>query len=336
MSAIYTTTPLLRQVFNKLNAPQVFVKYESFQPSGSFKIRGIGNLISKKAKAIRESSKKEPMVFSSSGGNAGLAAAVASQRLGIACTVVIPMTTKDRMADKIRSCNANVIVKGSHWKEADTRLKEIIAGNYEKSDFEPVYVHPFDDPILWEGHATIVDEIVDTLNDQNIPLQRIKGIVCSVGGGGLYNGIIQGLEKRSLADKIPIIAVETRGCHVLNASLQNEKLIRFDKVSSVATSLCSSYISAETFHCARKYGSKSVVLEDKDVLQTCLKFADGFNMITEPACGASIHLGYNPKIVESALGQKLSGEDIIIVVACGGSSTTMADLQANMQSISNL
>ncbi|CCD22172.1 L-serine/L-threonine ammonia-lyase CHA1 NDAI_0A00120 [Naumovozyma dairenensis CBS 421] len=339
MSVVYNKTPLLRQFFQNSVAkssatasvtatPQFFVKYECLQPSGSFKSRGIGNLILKSAMNINKIGQKTPQVFASSGGNAGFAAATACQRLSLPCTVVVPTATKQRMVEKIKSTGANVIINGAHWKEADMFLKNSIMNKIDTNHIEPIYVHPFDNPLIWEGHATMVDEIMDSLNDQNIPINKVKGIVCSVGGGGLYNGIIQGLQKYNLADKIPIVGVETKGCHVFNTSLKLNKQIEFSKITSIATSLGTANISKKTFEYAQKYKTRSVVIEDKNVIETCLKYTQDYNMVVEPACGASIHLAYHTDILEKSLGHKLNSDDIILVIACGGSSNTTHDLES--------
>lgn len=333
MTGVYSKTPLLRQIFPGKNIPQIFLKYESLQPSCSFKIRGIGNLIFQNASRIQKGGKKSPQVFSSSGGNAGFAAATASQRLSLPCTVVVPKTTKPRMVEKIRNTGANVIVEGNHWKEADTYLKSVIMENIDKSSFEPIYVHPFDDPVIWEGHSTMVDEILQTLEEQQITTDNVKGIVCSVGGGGLYNGIIRGLEKHQLANKIPVIAVETIGCNVLNASLKEGKEVIFDKVTSVATSLGSTAVSRKTFEYAQKYNTKSVTVDDVSVVETCLRYAKDFNMIAEPAMGASLHMAYNTKLLEQALGHKFTSKDVVIVIACGGSSSTVQELEKTLEKL---
>ncbi|KAL3234234.1 Catabolic L-serine/threonine dehydratase [Nakaseomyces bracarensis] len=329
--SIYNRTPLIRQVFPSL--PQMYLKHECFQPGGSFKSRGIGNLIMKQSQRILNGKGgKKPMVFASSGGNAGLAAATASKQLNLPCTVVIPVATKQRMADKIRATGANVIVSGNHWKEADNYLKTNILNQLETlgQNVEPIYVHPFDNPEIWEGHASMVDEIVEDFTKNQIPLNKIKGIVCSVGGGGLYNGIIQGLEKYNLADKIPLVGVETRGCHVFNTSLMLDRVVSFKKITSIATSLGTANISKEAFNYAKKYGTKSVVLDDIDVIKTCLRYTQDFNMVIEPACGASLHLAYNTDILENALEQKLTADDIVVMIACGGSSTTIQDLEETL------
>ena len=333
--SVYNKTPLIRQIFPSI--PQMYLKHECFQPSGSFKSRGIGHLISKQSQRILGNGLgKKPMVFASSGGNAGLAAATAAKFLNLPCTVVIPTATKQRMADKIRATGANVIVSGNFWKEADNYLKDNILSKLEElhKNVEPIYVHPFDNPDIWEGHASMVDEIVEDFKNKMIPLNKIKAIVCSVGGGGLYNGIIQGLEKYNLADKIPIVGVETKGCHVFNTSLRMNKVVSFKKITSIATSLGTADISTEAFKYAKRYGTKSVVLSDQDVVKTCLRYTHDFNMVIEPACGAAVHLAYHTEILEKELGTKLNADDIVLVVACGGSSNTVEDMESILQRLS--
>lgn len=333
MSIVYNKTPLLRQFFPGKASAQFFLKYECLQPSGSFKSRGIGNLIMKSAIRIQKDGKRSPQVFASSGGNAGFAAATACQRLSLPCTVVVPTATKKRMVDKIRNTGAQVIVSGAYWKEADTFLKTNVMNKIDSQVIEPIYVHPFDNPDIWEGHSSMIDEIVQDLKSQHISVNKVKGIVCSVGGGGLYNGIIQGLERHGLADRIPIVGVETNGCHVFNTSLKIGQPVQFKKITSIATSLGTAVISNQTFEYARKYNTRSVVIEDKDVIETCLKYTHQFNMVIEPACGATLHLGYNTKILENALGSKLAADDIVIIIACGGSSNTIKDLEEALDSM---
>ncbi|CAR29075.1 ZYRO0F18524p [Zygosaccharomyces rouxii] len=325
MNNWYYKTPLLRQILNwktTTELPQIFIKYENLQPGGSFKSRGIGNLISLKS----ENGLVKSHVLSSSGGNAGLAAAIASKQMELPCTVVVPTSTKQRMVQKIKNSGAEVIIRGSHWKEADNYLQQNYIQSFRNDGTsKPLYVHPFDDPKVWEGHSTMVHEIIDNLREQNISVENVRGIVCSVGGGGLFNGIIKGLEDHGLADKIPVIAVETYGCNVLNASLNAGRPVMLDKITSLATSLGSTYIPQGVFENAVRYGAKSLVLEDKDVIETCLRYVSDFGQIVEPACGASLHIGYHPELLENFLGG-FSKDDIIVIIACGGSTTTFKDL----------
>lgn len=161
----------------------------------------------------------------------------------------------------------------------------------------------------------------------------MKGIICSVGGGGLYNGIIRGLEKHRLADKIPVIAVEPIEYNVLNVSLKEGKEVIFEKITSVATSLGSTAVSRKTFEYARKYNTKSVTVDDVSVVETCLRYAKDFNMIAEPAMGASLHMAYNKDLLEEILGHKLTPDDAIVVIACGGSSSTIPELEKTLDKL---
>ncbi|CUS24241.1 LAQU0S15e00122g1_1 [Lachancea quebecensis] len=331
MQPAFVKTPLLSHYFtasskNVPYLPQFLLKAEFLQPSGSFKSRGIGHLITRQVSKIRSKGCRFPHVFASSGGNAGLAAAITSKNLSVPCDVVVPRSTSDRMVEKIRNFGADVHVYGRNWKEADTFLKEKIMFGSSPSKTQEIYVHPFDHPLIWEGHSSIVDEIIDSLEEQKIDLENVKAIVCSVGGGGLYNGIIEGLSRHKLAHKIPIVGVESKGCEVFSRSLKLGKLIEFDDITSIATSIGTNSISKKTLENAIRYHTKSIVLTDQEIISTCLKFADETNIIPEPACGASLHIGYHPNLLYQTLGLKPFPEDIIIMVGCGGSTTSYEDL----------
>ncbi|SCW03823.1 LAFE_0G18998g1_1 [Lachancea fermentati] len=332
----YEKTPLLHRNFgHRSRGPQFLMKCEFLQPAGSFKIRGISHLI--KTSRIEASVKRnaEFAVVSSSGGNAGLAAAVASKIQAVPCSVVVPKSTKKRMVQKIEAAGAEVITVGSHWGEADEFLRTKLMPALREKRVEPLYVHPFDNRTIWEGHSSIIDEVVDQLAAKSISVGRIKAIVCSVGGGGLFSGIIKGLERHGLARHIPVIAVETKGCDVLSKSLEAGHPITLTQITSVATSLGSPYISDFAFEAAQKYGTKSIVLNDAEVLSTCIKFADDYHIVVEPACGASLHLCYNPEILSASLGYELDENDIIITIACGGSCSSYQELISTLNALQN-
>ncbi|SCU95278.1 LANO_0E09868g1_1 [Lachancea nothofagi CBS 11611] len=325
----YVRTPLIHREFNnKEKGPKMYLKYEMLQPGGSFKSRGISHLIAKAKRKndLEKNGENKLAVYTSSGGNAGLAAATAAKSIGLGCTVVVPKLTKHRMIEKIKSAGATVIVHGDHWGLADLYLREKVMVEARACGLETLYVHPFDDETVWEGHSSIVDEIVQQLEQQEIPLSRLKGIVCSVGGGGLFSGIVKGLENKHLAETVPIVAVETEGCDVLAKSLANGSPVTLDKITSIASSLGSPYIASFAFDSAKKYESKSVVLQDSEVLETCMKFTDDSGIITEPACGASLHLCYHPNQLQTALGSDLTEDDVIVVIACGGSCVSFNEL----------
>ena len=114
---------------NGLTGKKILLKMECRQPVGSFKIRGIGLLCSEFAAA------GVSHFISSSGGNAGYAAAYAGRKLGVNVTVVVPDTTPEDMRRIIREQGAVVEVHGSVWDESDVYA----AGAVEKNLMPPIF-----------------------------------------------------------------------------------------------------------------------------------------------------------------------------------------------------
>lgn len=101
-------------------------------------------------------------------------------------------------------------------------LSLILCYNPSKGLFTP-------DPLLWTGHATIIDETVR----QGV---RPDAIVVSVGGGGLLCGVIEGVRRNGLST-VPVIAVETEGTASLAGSLQRNRNTEIERITGIATSL---------------------------------------------------------------------------------------------------
>lgn len=134
-----------------------------------------------------------------------------------------------------------LIVHGKAWSEANDYALSLVTD-------EIIYIHPFDNPLLWEAISTILDEVISEEGKPN-------AVILSVGGGSMLSGIAQGLEKNQLGH-IPIYAVETHGTaslnDSLNASLNAGKLVRLDKVSGIATTLAASRVCANAFNVASR------------------------------------------------------------------------------------
>ena len=147
MKTLHIETPLIESIpLGKKVKGKVWLKLEALQPSGSFKLRGIGYACQT---YLRRGAKK---FVSSSGGNAGIAVAFAGRQLGLPVVVVVPESTTENAIEAIKQEHAEVIVRGGSWQEAhDYSLK--------LTDSECIHIHPFDDPLLWDVHATILDEV---------------------------------------------------------------------------------------------------------------------------------------------------------------------------------
>ncbi|KAK2538123.1 hypothetical protein Q9966_005884 [Columba livia] len=163
----HIVSPLLESLsLSRAGGTRVYMKLENVQPAGSFKIQGIGHL-------CQEAARRGCRGFvCSSGGNAGLAAAYAAKKLGLPITVVVPSTTGPGTVRKLEELGAKVEVSGQVWDEANRRALELAEAEGWVS------IHPFDHPLVWQGHASLVQELKDSLDT------KPDAIVLAVGGGG--------------------------------------------------------------------------------------------------------------------------------------------------------
>lgn len=339
-------TPLVHSPsLSKLANCQIFLKLEHLQPSGSFKSRAMGSqILSHLSKLKNEQGKltKKVHFFASSGGNAGLAAVCAAQSLGYPCTVVVPASTPDHMVDRLYAAGAEEVVKfGETIAAAGAYMKDVVMKGAhrehlqerdEGGDIAKIALHPFDDKSIWEGNSTIIDELEKQLplviedgqeqkpNDDNyndLPLP-VDVIICSVGGGGLMNGLIMGLERLKQkkqqqkqqacthkAKKIHILAAETEGTHSLSLSLSRRTLITLPRITSKAISLGVVRVSERTFQWALNPPDgievHSVVLSDAEAARGVLSLVDSERVLVELACGVCVDVAVGSASRSSSL-----------------------------------
>ncbi|RCK57677.1 Catabolic L-serine/threonine dehydratase [Candida viswanathii] len=291
---------------------RVFFKNELEQPSGSFKLRGMGHLVGVSIDNAKKLGKQNVEIFSSSGGNAGLAAAYASKHFGLKCTVVLPEISKPTVIEKLKSLGAEVVVHGKHWGQADNYLTDVVIKQVGESVY-PVYCHPFEDPLLWEGHSKIITEILDANQLPNF--DKVKGVICSVGGGGLYNGVVEGLKDYP---DIPVLAVETKQAPTFHVAVKEGQVVHLKEVKTLATSLASPYISSKSLTNYTDHKTFLAEIDDLDAVRGTVDLYGAFGYMVEPACGASVAPFFHRQDLLKNFGD-LQPDDIIIVVVCGGS-----------------
>ncbi|OJK03836.1 hypothetical protein ASPACDRAFT_39455 [Aspergillus aculeatus ATCC 16872] len=305
-------TPLIESTtLSRAAGCRIFLKLENLQPSGSFKSRAMGNqILSHLRKA--EHAHRAVHFYASSGGNAGLAAVCAARTLGYPCTVVVPVSTKPLMVTKLRRAGAaDVIQHGETFAEAGLYMKEVVMQTQSAGEEEVVKIalHPFDNEPIWEGNSTIVDELVHQIPSPAGPEEEaihagralpVDAIICSVGGGGLLNGLVAGIERARLSSSslaepvkpVHLLAVETKGTDSLAAALQHQELVSLPKITSQATSLGAVRVSERTFQYAVNPPSgvkvHSAVLSDAEAARGVLRLADEERMLVELACGVCV------------------------------------------------
>ncbi|KAL8695424.1 MAG: hypothetical protein Q9218_000002 [Villophora microphyllina] len=307
-------TPLIESSnLSKAAGCRIFLKLENLQPSGSFKIRGIGNLL-----RYHLDNHDTPNVihfYCSSGGNAGLACVTAARAFNRPATIVVPLTTKVEMIAKIKTAGAHEVVQiGKNWHEADTYLRETLLAK----DKAGVYVPPFDHPKIWKGNSSLVGEMGQQLREQGE--EGADVIVCSVGGGGLLSGIILGLQVDSCewGSRCKVLALETQGADALHRSLLCGEVVTLPSITSIATSLGATRVAQTAFDLAKEHPVKSAVLSDEEAAMGCWRLADDERILVEPACGVNVAVCYRGRLKQ--LLPDLKPETKVVIVVCGGSN----------------
>ncbi len=134
---------------------------------------------------------------------------------------------------------------GLSFQEANAHAQSLLGP-------QDAFIHPFDDPLLWEGHASMIDEVARAG-------LRPDCVVLSVGGGGLLSGVVAGLRRQGW-DDVPVFAVETVGADSYAQSLAAGERVELPAIASIATSLGARKVSEHAFDLARAHPIRPVVV----------------------------------------------------------------------------
>lgn len=182
-------TPMLPAPrLSELTGADIFVKYENLQVTNSFKERGALNKL-----ASLDSEQRKRGVIAMSAGNHAQAVAYHAKRLGIAVTIVMPVTTPAVKIAATRAYGADVILHGESVGEAQERVDTLVA----ERNF--IQVHPYDDARIIAGQGTIALEMLEDVPD-------LDSLVIPVGGGGLISG--NAIAAKAINPAIEIFGVE--------------------------------------------------------------------------------------------------------------------------------
>ncbi|KIM48876.1 hypothetical protein M413DRAFT_438048 [Hebeloma cylindrosporum] len=332
---LWQETPLIYSSrLSEITGASVYLKLENLHPSQSFKYRGISYFIQK---ATEHHGPSVHLVIAS-GGNAGLAAACAARALDLKCTVFIPSGVTQSTLDILTREHAEVTVGGRQYSEALKNAKEFVVNNPKA-----VLVPAYEDPILWEGHSSMIQEIKNQV--QQVP----DAIFCSVGGGGLLGGIIVGCKDVGW-NHVPIVALETIGsdCFYQSMSLNNGRFNSGEKVlasgvnlvyneehsvhlahltsfsSRAAGSLGASEPAAGVVKLAleRVGGVKVTSLPDELSMQALASFANDHKFLVELACSTTLVPAYHPALFDKLVPPNADSEEtarrLVVFIVCGG------------------
>jgi threonine dehydratase len=274
----------------------VFVKYELFQKTGSFKARGAFNkLLSLTAE------ERARGAVAVSGGNHAQAVAYAARELGMRAIIVMPATTPQVYVDATRGYGAAIDLQPS--------IADAFAETERYQAEGMVFVHPFDDPTVMAGQGTVGLEIVEDLSD-------VTDVIVSIGGGGLAAGVASAIKSHDPA--IRIWGVETVGADAMSQALAAGRPVTLPGITSIAKTLGAPSVSEITLAYARQYLENVTVVSDRDAVDAMVTILERLKVMTEPAASCTL-------AAARRLTGNFSSDSKVVLILCGG-NTGVRDL----------
>ena len=285
-------TPQIQSRALSKDSKNVYLKLESMQITGSFKLRGATN----KLLSLNDEQKSKGVVAVSTG-NHGKGVAYAAKKLGIRSKIFMSsMTPKYRRA-AIESLGAEVIISGKNSDEADYNARDYTSKN------NLVLIHPFDDEEIIAGQGTIGLEMLGSL-----PL--LDTVIVPTSGGGLIGGIAIALKKQK--PDIKVIAVSMKRGPSMYESLKAGKPVDVIEEKTLADCLGGSIglDNKYTFNIVKET-IDDFILIDEDKIAEGIKFNfESHKIISEGAAATSV------MVVKDQL-SKYIGNNVVCLI-CGG------------------
>ena len=271
--------------------PEVFLKLETLQPIGSFKIRGAYN-------AVRRLPAEQTAggVWTVSAGNAAQGVALAARKAGVPCSVMVMDTAPDAKINAINRLGAE-IVRATYdecWRTVESHGSPRMKGHF---------VHPFDDDDFISGNGTAGLEIVEDLPD-------VDAVVASVGGGGLLSGI--GVAMRALRPGAKVYASEPETAAPLKRSMEKGRASRFEEWQPSFVDGAGGKSVLETmWPLLREYVDDSIVVPLDDTARAMKLVAERVRVIAEGAGACAVAAAISAEMARR-------GHKKIVAVVSGG------------------
>jgi threonine dehydratase len=271
--------------------PEIFLKLETLQPIGSFKIRGAWNAVRKLSAAETKDG-----VWTVSAGNAAQGVALAARTAGVPCSVMVMDTAPEAKLRNIDRLGAT-IVKATYdecWRTVESHHSDRMPGHF---------VHPFDDDDFISGNGTAGLEIVEDLPD-------VDAVVAAVGGGGLLTGI--GVALRALRPEARVYAAEPETAAPLQRSMARGRASRFDEwTASFVDGAGGKSVLDTMWPLLREYVHESIVVSLDETARAMRLTAERARVIAEGAGACAVAAAISPALADR-------GHRTIVAVVSGG------------------
>lgn len=271
---------------SRLAGRRLFLKPEHLQRTGSFKIRGAYNFVSRLPPGVA--------VVAASAGNHAQGVALAAQLTGRPATIFVPANAPLPKVQATRDYGADVQVGG------DTVDDCIETARRWAAEREAVFVPPFDDPRIVAGQGTIGLELAEEAPEA-------ETVVVAIGGGGLAAGIAAALAHTR--PRIRVVGVQADGAASMVASLQAGHPVRLAALHTIADGIAVRTPSELTFRLVQAHVDEVVTVSDEEISRAVLVLLERAKAVVEPAGAAPL---------AAVLAGKVAGNGPVACVLSGG------------------
>jgi len=271
--------------------PDVFLKLETLQPIGSFKIRGAYNAVRHLAPAELARG-----VWTVSAGNAAQGVALAARKIGARSSVLVMDTAPETKLRAIERFGATIVQApfDECWRTVEEHRSDRMQGHF---------VHPFDDDHFISGNGTIGLEILEDLPD-------VDAVVAPLGGGGLLAGVACVL--RSERPNVKVYAAEPETAAPLSASFAAGRASTFGAWRpSFVDGAGGRSVLESMWPLLQAWVSESLVVSLDDAARAMRLVADRIHVIAEGAAACAVAAAVSPAMAER-------GHKKVVAVVSGG------------------
>lgn len=292
LKGISLLTPMVSdKILSKQLDAQVYLKAESMQRSGSFKIRGAYNTISR-----LNDEEKARGVIAASAGNHAQGVALAARLCDVRSTIVLPIHAPLTKVMKTKDLGAEVVMHGATFDEAVAYSREL------QAEHGYTYVHAYDNPRVIAGQGTIGLEIVDSLPE-------VSTVIVPIGGGGIISGIAIAI--KTLRPKARVIGVQSNNVSWAKPSVEAGHAIIPEVKPTIADGIAVKTPGELTLPLIEKYVDEIIEVTDEEVAHGIFHCVQNSHLVVEGAGAAGVAALIAKKI-------KITPGETVCAVLCGG------------------
>ncbi len=293
-------TPLVYSpTFSEMSGAEVYLKLETMQKAGSFKVRGAANRILSSAGELGTQG-----VIAASAGNHAQGVAVAASMAGVPATIIMPEWVSLAKQEATLAYGAKVILKGSSLEES---IGEALA-MAERGHM--TFIHPYNDPLVIAGQGTIGLEILEDLPETDL-------VVVPVGGGGLISGIATAV--KSLRTSARIVGVQAQACPSALSALGAGIPTTVDAQPTIADGIRVKRIGDLAFPVMKDLVDEVVLVDEQAIVNAILTLLERKKVLSEGAGAAPLAalLSHRVRIQE--------GEHVVLLISGGNVDTFLLE-----------